>query len=406
MLAEHKERKRGGGRTDVQMARCSEAEPLAAERHGVNRWRHAASQTLAATHGACFYTPKSSTRPKFPIQSPVSRTEPACVWSESTSLSFPAHLSSNSSPAFSATHSGESLPASAVTALSFPSTATGLLLLFDDSRLTCRTHVRVLEFGNDIYIYIHTQAMCSGGVKLQKPRIKSVNVVSLHPARLLKLQQWTSNRASWFTALAGDWMSYRKKRAQRDREIEREHGGQKCSSWRYYLLFGCGTPFRGWLTTTGWLSHRRRESNFFSRRQQLCRVQAKLQRSLPLSLSLSLLQSLFLYFFLSRSSFCPPSSTGCSLARVISLGAQAAGAGARSRTRRALARMCRASGQWRPPFSNPHTLGQSCYPKSVQHWRGEQMGRAQRVEKTELERVKGREGVQIKLCLMRKVCAY
>lgn len=37
----------------------------------------------------------------------------------------------------------------------------------------------------------------------------------------------------------------------------------------HYLLFGCRTPFRGWLITTGWLSQRRLESNFFPRRQQL-----------------------------------------------------------------------------------------------------------------------------------------
>ncbi len=164
---------------------------------------------------------------------------------------------------------------------------------------------------------------------------------------------WSCSRepaASWFTALAGvkgsiEWVMKKGTHTQREREREREEGAWRTKKKRkkFKKLPAFGVPFRGWLTTTGWLSQRRRESNFFSCRQQLQqRVQAKLQRSLPPSLSL--LHSLFLSLFFSLSlslslspppsSFCPPSSTGCSLVRVISLSTQPAGAGVRSRRRR------------------------------------------------------------------------
>lgn len=68
-------------------------------------------------------------------------------------------------------------------------------------------------------------------------------------------------------------------------------------SVQYYLLFGCRTPFRGWLTTTGWLSQRRRESNFFSRRQQL-RREFRLNYSARFPLSFSTSVTFFYLFFL------------------------------------------------------------------------------------------------------------
>lgn len=73
---------------------------------------------------------------------------------------------------------------------------------------------------------------------------------------------------------------------------DREHGRQKSGQSEDITCF---QGAEGWLTTTEWLSQRRRESNLFSSRQQLRRVQAKLQRLFPPSLSL--LQSLFLSFF-------------------------------------------------------------------------------------------------------------
>lgn len=152
---------------------------------------------------------------------------------------------------------------------------------------------------------------------LKKPQVKSVTEVLLHPTRLLKLQEWTSNCASWFTALAG--VTGRLNELWKECIAERAWQSWSVQVEKNYLLFECRTPVRGRLTTTGWLSQRRRGSNFFSCRQQLRRVQAKLQCSLRPSLSL--LQSLFFFFFLFPSSFCPPSSTGCSLVRVISLSA-------------------------------------------------------------------------------------
>lgn len=96
---------------------------------------------------------------------------------------------------------------------------------------------------------------------------------------------------------------------------------------RNYLLLGCRLPFlRGWLTTTVWLSQRRSETNLSSCRQQLRRVQAKLQSSLPPLQSVALSIFFFLSLSLSPSSFFPPSSTGWSLVCVILVSERPAGA--------------------------------------------------------------------------------
>lgn len=75
---------------------------------------------------------------------------------------------------------------------------------------------------------------------------------------------------------------------------------------RNYLLLGCRLPFlRRWLTTTVWLSQRRSETNLSSCRQQLRRVQAKLQSSLPPLQSVAL--SIFFFLSLSLPLFLFPS---------------------------------------------------------------------------------------------------
>lgn len=173
-------------------------------------------------------------------------------------------------------------------------------------------------------------------------------------------------------------------------------------------LSGCGAPFGGWLTTTVWLSQRRRETNFFSCRQQLRRVQAKLHSSLTLVLA-SFFSSL-------PSSFFPPSSTRCSLVRVLSVSEMPAGAGVRFNVRRVPAVIYPPSGQWLPPFViNPTLWANRLLAKGLQRPTGwQQAGGAKSTRKKnnwawkrreEGRREGRRERLPIKLCLMREVCA-
>lgn len=98
----------------------------------VNYWRHPAGQTYYWPHTAPRFWPKHAEKVQLNHKSsthfPLFRAVSVYIQSEYTFRSFSSHMSSNSSPAFSATHSSESLPASAVKAFSFSPTATMLPL--------------------------------------------------------------------------------------------------------------------------------------------------------------------------------------------------------------------------------------------------------------------------------------